>query len=342
MIRADASATIGTGHVMRCLALAQRWQAAGGEAVFAMAETTDAMDRRLGNQGARVLRFAALRGSRDDAKTTIKLLGETKARWMVLDGYVFDDDYLAAIEETGVGSMVVDDTGGTGAFNCDLLLNQNLHAREDQYPHRGANTRMLLGPRFALLRDEFVAYRDWSRDIPERAKTILVTMGGSDPENYTPRVITELQKSGIGDVKIQVVLGGSGERRFRELSEAGRLRVSVIRESTNMADLMASADLAISASGSTCWEMCLLGLPAILFPVAKNQEPIASALAVEGAAIDAGRVEENIRALAETVSALVGDADRRHAMSRAARSLVDGWGRERVLEAMGAGDRVCA
>jgi UDP-2,4-diacetamido-2,4,6-trideoxy-beta-L-altropyranose hydrolase len=344
LLRADASAAIGSGHVMRCLALAQGWQSSGGQVVFAMAQSTTAIDQRLAEGKCRVLQIAAASGSSQDCVAMRKIAIDESPSWIVLDGYALGSKYRQALEETGRRCLIVDDNGGIESFSCDLVLNQNLHASEDMYPERGPRPRLLLGPRYALLRDEFVAYRGWSRRIPEKANRILITMGGSDPTHFTPRALSSLLGLRDREMEIRVAIGGSVEHASAVEQAAAPFgdRVKLLRDVRNMAEQMAWADLAIAGAGTTCWELCLLGLPAVLIAVASNQEPIARSLASAGAAVHAGIAGEiDCAVLVEDVEDILLSAAKRSAMARAARSLVDGWGRERVLDAMRVGDGVC-
>jgi len=173
----------------------------------------------------------------------------------------------------------------------------------------------------------------------------LVTMGGSDPKDLTPRILSALADLSIGDLQIRAVVGGSSENRSDVAEKAGRFpgRVEVLSNVAIMAELMAWADLAIAGAGTTCWEMCLLGVPAILVVVAENQRFIAGHLARIGAAINAGPAESiDCSSLSQLAAELLGNRDRRFQMSQSARHLVDGEGRDRVLEMMRTRDASCA
>jgi UDP-2,4-diacetamido-2,4,6-trideoxy-beta-L-altropyranose hydrolase len=345
LIRADASGAIGSGHIARCLALAQGWRAGGGTAVFAMSESTPAIEQRLAEERCRVVHIDGAPGSDEDCSGMCALAGAESPSWIVFDSYALDSRYRQAIQESGQRCLVVDDNGGNEFFGSDLVLNQNLHACELMYPNHASQTRLLLGAQYAMLRDEFAPYREWSRTIPERAMRVLVTMGGSDPTNFTPRVLSSLVQIPAREVDIRVIIGGSSEHASAVEEAASLLpgRVALLRDVRNMAELMAWADLAIAGAGTTCWEMCLLGLPAILIVAAQNQEAIARGMASAGAAFNAGQAREvDCDALAKEAEKILMSSGQRRAMSQAARNLVDGRGRERVLDAMRAGDRGCA
>jgi UDP-2,4-diacetamido-2,4,6-trideoxy-beta-L-altropyranose hydrolase len=337
LIRADASLAIGTGHVMRCLALAQAWRDAGGNAVFAMADATPAVEERLRNERFEIVRAAVRVGGAADAEETAQLAHQHGASWVVVDGYEFGAEYQADLKSRGLKMMFIDDNGHASYYSADLVLNQNAHAREEMYSKRAPGTRLLLGSRYTLLRNEFTVYRDWERNVPGRGTRVLLTMGGSDPKDLTPGILCAIADLSIDGLQIRVVVGGSTENWSGVAEKAERFpgRVEVMSNVTNMAELMAWADLAIAGAGTTCWEMCLLGVPAILVVVAENQKFIARQLAQMGAAVNAGPAELiDCSALGQVTAELLENRDRRLKMSQSARQLVDGLGSERVRAAL--------
>jgi UDP-2,4-diacetamido-2,4,6-trideoxy-beta-L-altropyranose hydrolase len=336
-MRADAGIAMGTGHAMRCFALAQAWQDAGGRAVFAMAEATPAIEDRLQRESIEVARLKAEPGSADDPQETIALARRKRARWVVVDGYCFGVGYQAALKRAGLKVLFIDDNGHAGHYSADLVLNQNAHANEAFYPSRDASTRLLLGPRFAMLRREFTEWRGWNRDIPAVARRVLVTMGGSDPDNVTERVVRAILAE--PGVNATVVVGGSNPRlpKLRALVVGAQKDVQLVENVTNMPELMANSDVAISGAGTTGLEMCFLGLPALLIVLADNQRSAAEELSRRGAAINLGEmnlgegVETSPRVLAEQLAGLLASPARRKTMSETGRNLVDGLGVERVV-----------
>ncbi len=344
IIRADASAAAGTGHVMRMLALAQAARRASGRpAVFLCAELPPALRARLRAEGCEVRMLSPASTPEDDTRATLAELealggrGEGEAV-LVADGYRFSPGFQAAIRSGGARLMMVDDNGENGAYECDWILNQNIHATEDFYRHRPSGARVLLGPRFALVREEFLRASHASREIPAKARRVLVTMGGADPGNMTGAILESLAKLGRIDGDVCVVLGG-GNPRGDDIERAARAlpwaSVRVARNVADMAPLIAQADLAVTAGGSTCWEMCLLGLPMLVISIAENQRVLAQGLGAVGAACVAGHAGEfEPGHLADRITALMADGARRRSLSSAARRLVDGRGCERVLAAL--------
>ncbi len=329
---------------MRCLALAQAWQHGGGDVIFAMAHATAAIRERLRSEQVKIVDVATDSGSAEDLRQTISAARLHNAEWLIVDGYHFDAHYLSELQCVG-SVLLIDDNGELEFYSPELVLNQNGHARAEMYAKHGPRTRLLLGPRYALLRNEFMAYRAWVRKIAARGTRVLLTMGGSDPKDLTPSVLSALAGLSIDDLRIRVVVGGSAENRNRVAETARKFpsRVETISNAANMAELMAWADLAIAGAGTTCWEMCLLGLPAVLVVVAENQRFIARHLAEKGAAVNAGPADSiDGTSLTRGAAELLGSMDRRLQMSQAARQLVDGRGRERVLETMRTRDASCA
>jgi UDP-2,4-diacetamido-2,4,6-trideoxy-beta-L-altropyranose hydrolase len=337
MIRADAGIAMGTGHVMRCIALAQAWQDRGGQCIFVMAETTAATEERVRAENFEVVRISAPPGSAQDAALLVGLALARQASWMVVDGYQFDVEYQRKLKASGVKLLVVDDTGHAGAYVADLVLDQNAQAAEDFYRQREPCTRLLLGARYAMLRREFKPWREWKRETSPRVRKVLVTVGGSDPDNLALTIMQAIRLLAEENLEATVVMGGSnphGEVLEREIRHTGG-KIRLVQNASNMPELMAGADVAVSAAGSTCLEMCLLSLPAVIIDVAENQRPAAQELNRLGIAIHAGSVGDvAAESIASQMKPLLASAERRAEMSRRSRELVDGLGADRVVSAM--------
>ncbi len=275
MLRADAGVRMGTGHVMRCLALAQAWQDLGGRAMFAMAESTEAIAERLKRENAEVVRLATPAGTLTDADCLATLAQSRDADWVVVDGYHLGPDYQRTLKDKGCRILFLDDYGHGERYVADLVLNQNAQANPDLYKDRSSESRLLLGSRYVLLRREFRSWQKWSRVIPSVASRILVTLGGSDPEDVTSRVLQAVDEVQDQRLEVAVIAGGSNPHLAslrRHISQAQH-DVRLVKNAENMAELMAWADVAVSAAGATCWEMCLLGLPAVVVDLAPTRFP---------------------------------------------------------------------
>lgn len=332
IIRADASVEMGTGHVMRCLALAQAWQDVGGKCAFVMSNPAPRICERLSRENLEVCALSSEVGGEWDARELAKLSKARGADCVVVDGYQFGGDYQDIIKAQGLNLLLIDDNGHADHYSADAILNQNIHASSGLYPRRASHTDLLLGVRYAMLRREFLTLKGWQRYIEPLGRNILVTMGGSDPENVTSAVIRALHLVLFEGVSVKIVVGGSNPHFVPITHEVSKLKfkVEILKDSGEMPELMAWADIAISAAGYTCWELCLLALPAIIIPVAGNQRIAAAKLDGLGAAKMVPNAEQT-EALAKDITDLLLSHQRRHSMSSIARALVDGEGSARVV-----------
>ena len=340
LIRADASLAIGTGHVMRCLALAQAWQDAGGRAVIAMSSATSAVQDRMARENVDIELFEAHDLGTDLSHLTA-LANRYEASWAAVDGYRFNEAYQRGLKTAGLRVLWVDDLGRPMYYAADLVLNQNLHARETFYRQRSENTRLLRGPRYAMLRREFSSYRG-QRDFTEPGRRILVTMGGSDPENATLKVIeaigTRLEDD---DLEVRVAVGGINP--FVEVLEKAVLtagsRIQLWRDVANMPELMMWSDIAVANAGTVSWELCHMAVPTLSIELADNQRPVGEGLERCGAAIFLGNHRAvSTEEIAGRIRVLLNDKQMRMNLSQNARKLVDGRGAERVVRAIKSGD----
>lgn len=334
LFRCDAGVSLGTGHVMRSLALAQACSDAGGRAAFLMRPGAPALEARLTAEGMAVRRQTEEPGSRADAEETIRAARAVAAGWVAADGYGFGTDYQQALKDAGVPLLLFDDYGPAGRYTADLIVNPSLGGVERLYRNRRPETRLLLGARYAPLRREFRARRDLVRDIPDRASRLLITLGGSDPENVTQRIVETLPHVAMDGLETVVVLGGSNPHR-QALAEAVRRCPVPVRLEVNALDmpgLLAWADAAVSAGGSTCWEMAMLGLPALAFITAENQRRNVEEMARRGVLRALGTPDRlSDAALARKIMALLWSHKDRARMAARGRSLVDGEGAPRIL-----------
>ncbi len=341
LIRADANPQMGIGHVMRCLALAQVWRRRGGRVVFAAADSLPpALDDRLVREGMTVHTISAAVGSLEDATEVLTLSVTLGARAVILDGYAFGEAYQAALthglKEAGGRVLVLDDYGQAAHYTAQIVLNQNVYADARAYPHHDPDTRFLLGTPFALVRGEFQAWTNYGRETSAQARKLLVTLGGSDPANLTGMVLRALALlPPTIQFEVVVVIGGGHPSR-PDLEAAVRHSRHSIRlevNSRHMPEHMAWAEVAISASGSTVWELAFMGVPSILIAVAENQHPIARTMAALGAAIgfETPPAEGD---LAAALAALSEDGEQLRAFAQGSATLVDGLGAERVIRAL--------
>jgi UDP-2,4-diacetamido-2,4,6-trideoxy-beta-L-altropyranose hydrolase len=280
LLRADASATIGIGHVMRGLALAQAWQDAGGQAIFASAEIPAALAERLDREQVSLRRLDVVVSSEADAAATVAAARECGASWLVVDGYRFTPTFLDHVRSSGLLVLSVDDMAHLAHYPVDLVLNQNLSARRDLYREKLArDTELLLGPRYSLLRREFRSAATTRPSLGDSARRVLVTFGGSDPENQTGKVLQRLIAC-PGALEVCVLAGAANAHvaALRECAARAPFPCEVRVDVANVAELMAWADVAITAGGSTVWELAAMRLPALIGAISEDQRAIGPAL----------------------------------------------------------------
>lgn len=325
VVRADGSTSIGMGHVMRCLALAHAVGELGGEVRFVC--------RDLGGVAAARVRAAGFAvdvlpdDEQDDAGATLAACTERSV--VLVDHYGLGPAWWAVVRDA-VPLAAIDDVGrpGLGA-GCDLVLNQNVAAPRDEY---AGGAELLLGCRYALLRPSYVArLAELDREHPAVARTLLVTLGGADPADVTSRVVQALVE--LPPPTRLLVVQGPAFVHTESLAAAvsAHPRAELVVAPADLVDCMVAADLAVTAGGSTSYELAALGLPALTVQIADNQAGICRGMEEAGASEFLGVAEElDAARVLERVTSLAADRDRRRAMSVAGRQLVDGQGALRV------------
>jgi UDP-2,4-diacetamido-2,4,6-trideoxy-beta-L-altropyranose hydrolase len=333
LIRADAGAQVGAGHVMRCLAIAQECRLQDVEPRFVLAAGSPALEARLQAEGLQLQKISEPIGSAADAAATIDAAKRSGSGWVIADGYLFSADYQRAIRSAGLNLLVVDDYVHADFYAANIVLNPNLHARPDLYGRKESSTRLLLGPSFAPLRREFVDRMVQPKPASKGPGKLLVTMGGGDDPNVTLKVLKALRRFGNA-VLAKAVIGGANPHRDSLAMEvaASPVPIELLTNVSRMPELMDWADVAVSAGGSTSWELAYMGLPAAQIILAENQRAVAESLAAAGASINLGRHEElTEERIGTAVSRLLAEPETRSRLADVGRTLVDGKGARRIV-----------
>jgi UDP-2,4-diacetamido-2,4,6-trideoxy-beta-L-altropyranose hydrolase len=333
LIRADASATIGNGHVMRCLALAQGWQDSGGQAVLAAAELPGALEKRLLAEEIEVARLQAVAGSGQDAAALARLALQRKAAWVVLDGERFGSAYAGALKQQGLKILWLDDFGSARVPEADLILNQNLGISSDAYAWCRDDARLLLGTEYVSLRREFRQAKP-KATVADVARRMLVTFGGSDPDCLTERVLQAIAENPAG-VEVTAVVGSSNPRLPDLRRLAGSLGVTLLSDPANVPELMVNSDLAVVCAGGTLWELLYCGCAVLSYSRNSVQASVIAQLAEAGAVVDLGPVAAFAPAkLCAAIGQVGQSVVMREKMRAAGRRTVDGHGVRRVIRAL--------
>ena len=332
LIRADASAQIGVGHVMRTLALAQEWRDTVGPVTFACSQLPSELFERLIEEHIGFAEIRSTSGTECDALETLDLATETSADALVVDGYTFRQKYHDVIEKFRGATLVLDDYGHLLSYKTDFVLNQNLGVNAVRYSERADRTQLLLGPQYALIRQELLNNNYLTRGRDGSIARILVTLGGSDPDNITEKVARALLWLDDPDISFRIVVGASYVHHAQLLAVvSGDSRFEVIRSARNMAEQYAWADLVVAAGGSSNWEMCCYSLPRLLVVIAENQVPISAELQRAGIAVNLGWGRDFSPAvLQESIRKMQLNPDWVRGCGRQAGAIVDGKGAARV------------
>ena len=357
VFRADASLQIGTGHLMRCLALATALREQGATCRFVCrAHVGHLADVVRGHGfGITLLPRSPGDGARHtttahddwlgeswpgDAEQTSATLAGERADWIVVDHYALEQGWESSLRGHAARMLVIDDLADR-PHDCDLLLDQNLGRAPDDYAALVlAGCGLLVGPTFALLRPEFarLRMRSLSRRGTPVLRQLLITLGGVDAGNATCAVLGALRECELpADLHICVAMGAQAPALAAVRDLAGRMpwTTDVLVDVKDMATLMADSDLAIGAAGATAWERCCVGLPTLLFVLAANQVAGARALHTSGAALSLGDPSSIARTLPEAMRHCAQEGVLAR-LSAAAARVTDGGGVARVLDRMAA------
>ncbi|MBI1907600.1 MAG: UDP-2,4-diacetamido-2,4,6-trideoxy-beta-L-altropyranose hydrolase, partial [Rhodocyclales bacterium] len=346
--RADATNQIGTGHFMRCLTLADALHRNGARIRF----VSRGLPNHLGDMlTARGMEFVRLNcntaperldnlahsnwlgtSQAQDARDTLEALAGRRWDWLVVDHYALDARWESAMRVAAGQIMVIDDLADR-QHDCDLLLDQNYYLDlQTRYATKVPDhCRLLLGPRYALLRDEFQKLREQLRARTGKVKRIMVFFGGVDAGNYTGLSIQALSGVDNADFAVDVVIGAQHPRRSEIERACATHGYTCHVQTARMAEIMAAADLSIGAGGSATWERCCLGLPTLSICTAENQRrQVADAAEAsllyapsgEGDLVDL--IRRHTRCLLENASIL-------NVISTAAMKAVDGRGASRIV-----------
>lgn len=295
-IRADSSREIGSGHIMRCLTLADCLKKAGGEIFFISMDLPGNICDLIKDKGYPIfiLPFKNINADTfwvEDAievKSIVTAFGR-KVDMLIVDHYGLDSKWESALRSYVTKIMVIDDLANR-IHDCDLLLDQNFYiSMNHRYNGLVPNhCKLFLGPQYVLLRDEFLEERNPLRKRNGKVKEVLIFFGGSDPTNETYKTLQAIKLLDKKDIEFKVVVGMANPRKEEIKRLCSELKAAFFCQVSNIARLMSDADLAIGAGGTATWERCYLGLPSLIISVAENQIAVTEAVAAVGAALNMG------------------------------------------------------
>lgn len=350
VFRTDASFDIGTGHVIRCLTLARRLREKGAKSRFVCRELAGNLLGLIEAQGFAVDALPQSQGHWDadhppharwlgvdwtvDARQSIEAIearsSGSRPDWLVVDHYALDARWERLVRPCARHILAIDDLADR-LHECDVLLDQNIGREPSDYSALvGSGCRLLTGPRHAMLRPEFAALRPTSlaRRANAPVRSLLVSLGGIDRDNATGLVLDGLLHCDLpADLTITIVMGAQSPCLDAVREKAAQLpwftRVAI--DVNDMASIMADADIAIGAAGTTTWERCCLGLPSVVLGTAENQCYVLSQLSALDVAVvgEIARLRADPQELRELMQRLV---SRRSEIARRAAALTEGNG----------------
>lgn len=272
LFRTDASASIGSGHLMRCLALAEICKEQSKKAVFAMHECPEDLLSKLNRCEVDLIMLSD--GS--DSTEIYSLIEQLHPSGIVIDGYSFDEHYRQTLFNSGIPVLALDDGTSHIPLHADIVLNSSPLACEVDYKSIAPSARLLLGPAYAPLRNEFRQNTQTYSSHLAGPPRVLVTFGGSDTLELTTPVVKELLKTLPTHILLDVVIGGAviDDSNIVQLAQENKERITLHKNTPDMAVLMRHASIAVAAAGSTLWELAYLTVPTIAVVAADNQAGI--------------------------------------------------------------------
>ncbi len=330
LLRTDAGPLIGIGHLQRCLSLATALRHLGMSCLFLTNEERTVIERieRFGFESCTLA--AADSWGTVDVEETLSIAAQSECSTVIVDSDYKGVDYLNRLRGAGYFVITIEDNV-PHPFPCHIVINGDVHARELPYQSSFADTLFLLGPEFSILRSEF--WEVAPRVAPEKINNILVTMGGSDPYNFMPKIIYLLDTL-PGTFSVTAIIGPFFENiaEVQTISQRTQRNITLVENPDSVCDLMLQADMAISAGGQTLYELARVGCPTVAVRLAANQDGQIAVFEKAGFLRIAGR--GNFSGIADTISdavkALITNRHDRAAMSAAGQQLIDGQGALRV------------
>ena len=335
-IRVDSSTKIGYGHFMRCMALADTLQK-NFEINFITRSLEGSLISDIQKKGFGIFQFYSNSekiNEKNDAQKTISLIKKHggKKNILIIDNYQLSKKWETYVKPFVHKLIVIDDLPNR-SHKCDLLIDQNLHTKVNGL-YKGlipSNCIKLIGPKFSMIRKEFRMMRKSVKPRTFPIKKILVSFGGSDTKNQTSVALNSIKKMN-GKINVDVVVGKANKcKKTLKIFCNKNKHLTYYEQIDNIADLMLSSDLSIGSSGSTTWERCCLGLPAIVSISSNDQRDIANSLSRKKCIINLGDVKKLKESSYINVITNLKKNDLRN-MSKNSMSLVDGNGTQRIFK----------
>lgn len=347
--RVDSGTAIGAGHLVRCLTLADELRDRGADVHFVTRKHPGHFAELARERQFRVSELPGAVGPTPDPATWIGTSQEADAAdtlhatdgahpldWTIVDHYALDATWHRAIRPATRRILAVDDLADR-TLAVDAVLDHNYDATHRDYRAVAPAARLLLGSRYCLLPRAIRTMRSTVQGPtrPRSEATIVVSLGGSDPSNATTDVLTMLHDVLASVHHVDVVIGRAHPAIAAAAEGCQLLANATLHIQTDlMGSLLARADVAIGAGGTSTWERLHLGVPSIVLPLAANQVATIQALAEAGLVLTPGTNWRVSDRLVTQLTRLLDDAGERALLAERGRDAIDGQGAERVADAL--------
>lgn len=324
VFRVDAVKNIGMGHLMRCIALSEEIIRNGGTCYFISKINSPVLKNKVKNTGI-ILEDVDRKISWDeDCEFVANFCKKKGINWVVTDHYGITEEYIKNLKEEGLFVLSIDDTANI-VYYSDIVVNQNVGAEKLDIKKDG-KTKLLLGPKYLILRDELLsAPRKKPKDV---VKNILVTLGGSDKNDVTAKIVESL-KNKNRDITYTIVVGPLNDKKISDEN------TELLHSPKNMAKIYSKSDIAISSGGTTCYELLFFGIPNIIVAIAKNQINIAKNLDKLKTSVFIGERDKiNFEEIVYKIELLRRNKKLRKKMAKKGMEIIDGKGKIRIIEEM--------
>jgi len=337
LIRVDSTYESGMGHFMRTLALAQKWQKVRDNIYFLINDNEN-LKKRIISENMEYIVNPFKSGSKEDSEFLLDIVKDKCISWVIVDGYVFNEDYLGFLRKNDINYLIFDDDGKKSHYNSNIVLNQNLHGKCEWYSSKKEDyTKLLIGTDFTLLRNEFLEFQNYTKIIKSKANNILVTLGGSDVNNYSLDILKILNSLNFSDFEVIVLIGANNIHEEILNNFIGNLKfnVKILKNISNMPEVMQWADLAFSSGGTTVWELAFMGVPTIVGATSYVEEVLLTGLGDNNLFKTIGKLEDlDKKELINIFDYLINNKDTRKKMSIDGQKFIDGYGSKRVIDEM--------
>lgn len=330
IIRADGGENIGIGHIMRCLAIAFEFKKRGCRVLFAVNNSESAV-LKIKRMGFETIIFPETLNLNEVSEFQ-SIVNKIRADVLIVDSYNVTPEYFSRIKQIAGKIVYIDDLNMFN-YDADMVINGNVYAESLAYAQENSSTRFILGSKYTIIRDEFTEISP--KQIKQKVQNAFITAGGSDSWGLVPSIIRCFEKAGlIENINLDVVIGPAFKNieqitdKYRRLKNV-RLHINV----ESMSEIMSQSDIAITAGGSTVYELALLGIPSIIIATADNQLMLVDKMMRMAAAHFIGYVadltdEQIINALDRTIN----DYEYRCLLSKNSRRIIDGKGAQRCVD----------